>query len=130
VRLLVLYEGLKIENLGILNKIPALGSTNDGEYACRYFLRRAIATLHECGQCMASLESNPEFQKLKLSNFGHESATVWDNAARLLSEKKAKWMIGSIRDDVGGHFGHAPAKRVVSSLRRGTIGRIAIRYPD
>ena len=126
-RLLVLYEDLKIEQQGILNEISALSETNDRTYVHRYFLRRSISTLHECGDCMVSLNKLPEFQSIIKAKFKEEAVRVWEKAIGLLSDKNAKWVISDVRNDVGGHFGIGPAKRAISSLQADTIGRIEFR---
>jgi hypothetical protein len=123
-RLLVLYEDLKIESYGITEKILGLSTTNRGEYVSRYFLRRAIATLSECANCMVSLEKNPDFRRIKERCFPKDALEAWKNAAELLQDKSKKWLIRSVRNDVGGHFGVKAAQRALAGFNEGTVGSI------
>jgi len=124
-RLLVLYEDLKIESSGIGKKrMPSLSRTNDSQYPKRYFLRKAIATVSECANCMISLDRNPQFKKVKKFNFSTEARAAWAKAIVVCKKKSDKWLIKEIRNDVGGHFGVQAARRALKGFREGTNGKI------
>ncbi len=123
-RLLVLYEDLKIESFGMgKKKITSLSTTNDGQYPQRYFLRRAIATLSECANCMIQLDRNPQFKRVKQNDFSDDARAAWEKAIAVC-KKPGSWLIRGIRNDEGGHFGVRPARRALKSFREGTRGKI------
>lgn len=128
VRLLVLFEDLKIETSGInKRKMPSLSTTNDSQYPQRYFLRRAIATVDECANCMIVLNKDPQFKRVKQQTFSEDARVTWEAAISVCRKKSDVWLIKSIRNDVGGHFGVKAARRAVNSLKEGTRGSIDYR---
>lgn len=125
-RLLVLYEDLKIESVGIIKATTEFGNTNDGAYLNRYFLRRAIATLSELASCFKTLEKQSMFQKIKRLYLDVEATKAWTNAVRVFRKKSRSWLIREIRNDVGGHFGTSSARRAVKGFRENTRGKLEV----
>ncbi len=124
-RLLVLFEDLKIETSGInKRKMPGLSTTNDSQYPQRYFLRKAIATVSECANCMISLDRDTQFKRVKQQDFSGDARTTWAKAISICRKKSDAWLIRSIRNDVGGHFGVKAARRALKSFKEGTRGSI------
>jgi hypothetical protein len=119
-RLFVLYEDLRIEMLGIVEK--DLGSLDnvDARYRVNYFLRRSIGTWREYAEAVRLLDANPDFSFIK-ARFDPSGQKNWDRAVKFL--RKYETFIKDIRNDIGGHFGSKAAEYAVANFRPDAIGR-------
>jgi hypothetical protein len=110
-RLCVLYEDLRVELCGIVElSIPALDVLDDGKYRRLYFVRRSIGTIREFADALLLINDDPNFQ---LNEMKEDEAT-WDSAITFFQENKH--LLGAIRNDIGGHFGHPAALHALDRL--------------
>jgi integrase len=90
-RLVILYEDLKIEHQGIVDRIAGLGETNDGWYAQRYFLRRAgvEARFHDLRHTVVTeqLEAGVPADVVK-DTFGHVGDQILRNYTHIRMKAK------------------------------------------
>jgi hypothetical protein len=128
-RLSVLYEDLRIEITAIaarsIPKLDILDPIQDnsenksgiGAYRRHYFLRRAVATLREFGDCLKQLKKCPEFRQ-------QDSTATEALSAAIEFFAKNMPQIQRVRNDVGGHFGQEAAQYAVKHLVSGSSGKI------
>ena len=122
-RLSVLYEDLRIETFGIIEEeLPRLDYT-DKSYRKNYFLRRSVGTLIEVAEAIRMLDQNPDFQLVKAS-FDDRHRIRWNRAIRFF--KRFQPLLQLVRNDIGGHFGHAAARYAIQNMESSVVGRIEI----
>lgn len=124
-RLAVLYEDLKIETFGIVAHADSLGKLDytDHEYRSNYFLRRSIATLIEVAESLRMLNDNADFQLVK-AKFDKQHTIRWKRAIRFF--KRFEPILKRVRNDIGGHFGHAAARYAIDNMESSTVGVIEL----
>jgi len=122
-RLAVLYEDLRIETFGIVaESLPKLDYT-DSKYRSNYFLRRSIATLIEIAEAFRMLDENPDFQRVK-AKFDHQHTIRWKRAVWFF--KRFEPVLEKVRNDIGGHFGHAAARYALENMDSSVVGQIEL----
>jgi len=110
-RLCVLYEDLRVELCGIVElSIPALDVLDDGKYRRLYFVRRSIGTIREFAEALRLVTDDPDFQ---LNEMKEDKAT-WYLAIKFFKENES--LLGDIRNDICGHFGHQAALKALGRL--------------
>lgn len=122
-RLFVLYEDLRIEILGIVEKDIGRLDANDDRYRINYFLRRSISTWWEYAEAIRLLDQDPEFPAIK-QRFSTGEQKKWDRAARFF--RKHEYFMKNIRNDIGGHFGSQAAEYAVSNFEADAIGKFEL----
>jgi hypothetical protein len=122
-RLFVLYEDLRIEMLGIVEKDLGRLDGRDIRYRVNYFLRRSIGTWWEYAEAVRLLNALPDFVYIK-TRFGPSGLKKWNRAVRFFA--KYETFIKGIRNDIGGHFGTKAAEYAVAHLRPDAIGKFEL----
>jgi hypothetical protein len=124
VRLSVLYEDLRIGQSPMLeNANPALSGIR-----ILYFFRRALATLNEFGEVLRRINEGKDSSLIR-SRFNRHELNAWNAAVAHFLEfsgkKGKKKAITAIRDDIGGHFGEAAARKALKHMAPGGGDRIS-----
>jgi hypothetical protein len=129
VRLVILYEDLKLEMAGL--RVP-----NDKEfdelsrhYREMYFVRRAFATLWEMDSAFHKLNMLKEFKGQK-RHLNKARLKDWTAAVRFFS--KTKKFIDSQRNAYGGHVNDDVAKYILSKVadQDDSPAAIEVRFSD
>lgn len=124
IRLIVLYEDMRIEFHAFyapeLNDLDQL----DVIYRRLYFLRRIYVTLVEIGNAIHQLNSSKEFRQL-VARLGEDRPETWGAAVSFFSTNHQQ--IKTRRNLYGGHFSDNAARYAREHLDSETIGAIAIR---
>jgi hypothetical protein len=108
-RLSVLYEDLHLE--------LTEASQPDLKDARRtYFVRRSIATLLECMECLIALDGGADFRRLIWPFFTANERGQWNTAIAWCREHKQE--IQNVRNDFGGHFSHGAALYAVRHAKQ------------
>lgn len=124
-RLTVLYEDLRIELYGATDdSFPKLDG-NTVRYRKFYFLRRSTVTLIEFTSTLQRLGECPEFKALR-KTFDEEQDKRWASATDFFG--KHHKVLKTIRNDCGGHFQLAMAKKIVEELHDDTVGSIELDF--
>jgi hypothetical protein len=113
VRLIVLFEDLRIEWRGVAEeRISTLDITSE-KLRSLYFLRRSIATLYEFQEAVERLQEDLHWLTLLDSNsLGRDYfAAKWNEAVAFFANHRS--FIARLRNNIGGHFGESPAIYVV-----------------
>ena len=122
-RLFVLYEDLRIEMLGIVEKDLGRLDSRDSRYRINYFLRRSIGTWWEYAEAVRLLNDQPDFRQVRES-FDFAGLKRWNRAVRFFERYES--FIKTIRNDIGGHFGSKAAEYAVANLSPDAIGKFEI----
>lgn len=122
-RLFVLYEDLRIEMSGIVEKDLKPLDNVDARYRVNYFLRRSIGTWREYAEAIRLLDAQPDFWPIK-ARFDPSEQQRWNKAVRFL--RRYERFIKDIRNDIGGHFGSKAAEYAVANFRPDAIGKFEI----
>jgi len=122
-RLSVLYEDLRIETSGMYGESLPHFDVNGKVYRRLYFLRRAILSACEFAEALRLLDECPDFKSVK-ARLAPELSARWDQGVYVYSQHEP--FLKKVRNDIGGHFGHAAAKYAIENLVPTTIGRIRI----
>jgi hypothetical protein len=130
-RLAVLYEDLRLENLGASAKsIDALDSSGV-DVRRVYFIRRSIATVREFAEALRLLDEYPEFAPIR-AKFDSQRQTMWGKSNERFFARREPYF-GRIRNDFGGHFGEPAARFAINHLHDGAVAfetrRTASREP-
>ena len=115
-RLAVLFEDLRLETMAASQEsIPNLDESGV-ELRRFYFVRRSIATLREFSEALASLDTHPDFEPTR-ARFDPVSQIQWSKSIAFFR----RWhrYLRDIRNDFGGHFGHAAARFAIDNLHDG-----------
>ena len=113
VRLIVLYEDLKLEiNLMNLPRNKVLDEVS-AHYRSAYILRRSFATLLEVDSALIQLNQHATFKR-DLPKFQTDRLREWNAAIDFFAEKKA--VIKKRRNAYGGHFQANVSKYIVDLL--------------
>jgi len=121
--LCVLFEDLRIELAGQVEK--NLGGLDEcGEEARRfYFLRRSIATLHEFAATLYEIDALPSFQPIKKA-FDTTALRHWTRSVAYFT--KHSGYIARVRNNVGAHFGRKAATIAISNLLPDSVGSLEV----
>jgi hypothetical protein len=113
-RVSVLHEDLRIENLALAEpSLPGL-DTIGVDYRRMYFIRRSIATVREFAEALPALDSCAGFHSIK-NRLNETERAMWDKSVRFF--RRNYLYIQKIRNDFGGHFGYGPAWHAVKNLQ-------------
>jgi hypothetical protein len=117
--LCVLFEDLRIELAGQVEK--SLGGLDEcGEDARRfYFLRRSLATLHEFATTLQEIDELPSFQPIK-KTFDSAALRHWTRSVAYFI--KHSGYLARVRNNVGAHFGRKAATIAISNLLPDSVG--------
>jgi hypothetical protein len=129
VRLIVLYEDLKLEVAGLHVPPDKQFDEVSEHYRQMYFVRRAFATLWEMDSAFHKLNCLKEFKDRK-KGFDRRRLKDWTAAIKFFS--KAKRFIDSQRNSYGGHVTDALARFVLSKVEQtdDTAGALEVRISD
>jgi len=123
-RLCVLYEDLRIEDIGaVLEELPALDAAGR-DWRRFYFVRRTLATLSEIRGAMNVLEQNSLFRKEK-ARFPDDQRALWDEAYAFF-EGPGRDFLKAWRNDFGGHFKSAAAAFAIADIHETDVGACEI----
>ena len=113
VRLVILYEDLKLEMAGL--HVPKDKDFDEvsRHYREMYFIRRAFATLWEIDNAIRRLEMLPQF-KTRKTDFEERRLKDWMAAVKFFS--KVKKFIDNQRNAYGGHITDDVAKHILSKV--------------
>jgi len=125
--LCVLFEDLRIELAGQVEKDLLHLDDCSAEGRKFYFLRRSIATLHEFAQVIQALDGLPSFQRVK-AGFDSEVLKYWKNAVSYFMKHDS--YIARLRNNVGGHFGKDAAKVAIKNLLPDATGGLEVLFTD
>lgn len=122
VRLLVLYEDLRIElSCYQAQSIKHADVANDGEYRQRYFLRQSIRTLLEFSEAFRLLNSCNSIKYL-LDHFDSAAQQSWQNGVVFFRNNER--LFRDVRNDLGGHFGVEAAQFALETSTSRTTGKV------
>ena len=122
-RLIVLYEDLRIEVAGSVNReIPGLDETGR-QYRKLYFVRRAFATIDEIRGALNQINSTTKMKALR-SHLSEDSVAEWMTALQFFNEQAG--FVGDQRNLYGGHFLYKTAKFALAHLSSATVGVVGI----
>ena len=128
-RLIVLYEDLKLElNLIRLPQNKVLDEVSE-HYRTTYILRRSFATLLEVDSALIQLNKHATFKR-DLSKFQTNQLRDWKAAIDFFTEKKA--VIKERRNAYGGHFQANVSKYILGLLddSEESVGTLEIKRSD
>jgi hypothetical protein len=129
VRLIVLYEDLKVEVAGL--HVPHYKEFDEvsQHYREMYFVRRAFATLREMDSALHKLNMLKEF-KARRRSLDRRRLRAWTAAIKFFS--KTKKFIASQRNAYGGHVNDDLARFVLGTVEQtdDTVGALEIRISD
>jgi hypothetical protein len=125
--LCVLFEDLRIELAGQMEK--DLGGMDEcsKEWRYLYFLRRSFVTLHEFSQMIQELDRLPAFQRIK-AGFDSEVLKAWSSSVMFF--RKHDSYIARLRNNVGGHFGKKAAKVAIDNLMPDATGSLEVLFTE
>ena len=129
VRLIVLYEDLKLE-IGLMLVPPSKALDEVSEHYRRaYLLRRLFTTFLEIDSALLQLNAHSEF-KQALQRFPVQQLEAWDTAIKFFAKKKS--LIKDRRNAYGGHFQANVAKYVLSLVEDAdeSVGALEIKIDD
>ena len=125
VRLIVLYEDLKLElNLRRLPRNKVLDEVSE-HYRAVYSLRRSFATLLEVDSALIQLNKHPTFIKRDLPKFQTDRLREWNAAIAFFAEKKD--VIKERRNAYGGHFLAKVSKYILDLDSEESVGTLEIK---
>ena len=129
VRLIVLYEDLKLEVAGLHVPHDKEFDEVSQHYRKLYFVRRAFATLWEMDSAFHKLNMLKEFKARKRC-FDRRRLKVWIAAVMFFS--KAKRFITNQRNAYGGHVTDDLARFVLSRVEQtdDTVGALEVKISD
>jgi hypothetical protein len=122
-QLCVLYEDLRIELTGASEETIASLDGLGHDYPRLYFLRRSIATLLELVDALAMLDRQPAFAAIR-SRFDADAGREWGAAIQYTNDSRQ--YRDTLRNDFGGHFGHAAARYAVRSINDSAVASIEV----
>ena len=129
VRLIVLYEDLKLEVAGL--HVPPNKEFDEvsRHYRQMYFVRRAFATLWEMDSAFHKLNMLSEF-KARKRRFDRRRLNAWADAVRFFS--KTKKFIGNQRNAYGGHVTDDVARFILSKVKQtdNSVGALEVKISD
>ena len=129
VRLIVLYEDLKLElRLMWLPENKALDEVSE-HYRRIYILRRLFATLLEVDSALIQLNAHATFKR-ELPKFPANQLRDWKAAIDFFAEKKA--VIKDRRNAYGGHLQASVPKYILSLLddSEESVGALEVKFSD
>ena len=129
VRLIVLYEDLKLEiKLMNLPQNKVLDEVSE-HYRAAYILRRSFATLFEVDSALFQLNKHATFKR-DLPKFQTDRFREWNTAIAFFAEKKA--VLKKRRNAYGGHFQANVSKYILGLLddSEESVGTLEIRLGD
>ena len=129
IRLIVLYEDLKLEVAGFHLPPDREFDEVSKQYRQMYFVRRAFATLWEMDSAFHKLNMTMEF-KVRRRGFGDRQRGDWATTVRFFS--KAKRFIDRQRNTYGGHVSDEFARFVLGKVEPtdDSPGALEIRFSD
>ena len=127
VRLIVLYEDLKLElNLRRLPRNKVLDEVSE-HYRAVYSLRRSFATLLEVDSALIQLKQYATFQR-DLPKFQTDRLREWNAAIAFFAEKKD--VIKERRHAYGGHFLAKVSKYILDLDSEESVGTLEIKLGE
>ncbi len=129
VRLIVLYEDLKLEVAGLHVPHDKEFDEVSRHYREMYFVRRAFATLWEMDSAFHKLNRLKEFKSRKRC-FDRRRLKAWTAAVMFFS--KTKKFIDNQRNAYGGHVTDDLARFVLSKVEQtdDTVGALEVKISD
>jgi hypothetical protein len=129
VRLVILYEDLKLEIAGLHVPKDKEFDELSKHYREMYFIRRAFATLWEMDSAFHKLNMLPAFKERKKC-FDKRRLKEWTDAVRFFSRMKK--FLGSQRNAYGGHVNDEVAKFILSKIEDhdDSPAAIEVRFSD
>lgn len=131
VRMSVLYEDLRIENLGAMSSegVPPL-DVLPSIYRKLYFVRRSLISLTEFAGCVRLLNQRPEFQPI-LRSLDKEGQQRWREASEFFAKNQQKiTQIEQLRHEFGGHFKKSTAEELLAWMDSDVPGLLEIAIND
>lgn len=126
IRLVVLFEDLRIETIAATERRVEILDENSAEYRKMYFVRRGYATLVEMGSALFLLNQSPEFKAYRRKFFAPSDDASWDASVKFFH---ANWQFfKNERNAYGGHFHDAAARFGFLHLNPETTGPLEIGY--
>ena len=121
----VLVEDLRLETNGLYAKtVPGLENLGV-RYRRMYFLRRAIATLHEFTSAVQQIELLGEFMPVR-KLFDSQQQRLWNRSIRYF--RRHSKALGDARNNIGGHFGWEAAEKGIERLSDAEVGSLEIQH--
>jgi hypothetical protein len=128
VRLIVLYEDLRIEVCGSVHRTIGELDENGRKYRELYFLRRAFATVLEISGAVAVLEKSKAFEHEIGRFFSDADRAAWKDGVRFFRDNKK--FLRDRRNLYGGHFHDRAALYGVQNLSTDHVDVIEIKFFD
>lgn len=126
IRLVVLFEDLRIETIAATEEQITALDENAAEYRQMYFVRRGYATLVEMGSALFVLSKTPDFKAYRRTFFTKEEDNRWDRAVSFFHEN---WQFfKNERNSYGGHFHDDAATFGLDNLSSDATGPLEIGY--
>jgi hypothetical protein len=134
-RLCVLYEDLRVEICGIEEySIPVLdildlaqdnkfAPERIGRYRRYYFVRRSIGTIREFAEALRMINGDADL-RIDAMTRRDGAREMWDAAVAFFDDNEER--LGKIRNDIGGHVGHAAALNAIDSFGRDSFSTIEL----
>ena len=123
VRLIVLYEDLRLELVGASEGEIELLDGTTVNFRKQHFMRAAIGTTIEFAEEFRLLNESGDFQDIR-SKFASVHLAEWRQAIDFFAEHEPA--IEKIRNDIGGHFGYPAALYAVQNLNPNAVGWIKL----
>jgi hypothetical protein len=123
--LCVLFEDLRIEVSGIVER--DLGTLDECGRNGRqlYFQRRSLATLYEFGEVLQSLEDLPSFIPVK-ARFSAMARKHWTHSIDYF--RKYDRYVARLRNNVGGHFRKQAGMFAIEHFRPEVTGKLEVAF--
>ena len=125
-RLCVLFEDLRIEIYGMRRANESAGECFDvAGYKSRqlYFLRRSLLSIKEFGDAVSCLNRQEKFREW-VNRFSG-GPNDWDQAVAYFTKERCdSW--ATVRNGVGGHFGHKAALDAVKNFADDSTGGVEV----
>ena len=125
-RLCVLFEDLRIEIYGMRRANESAGECFDvagNKSRQLYFLRRSLLSIKEFGDAVSYLNRQEKFRTWvnRLSGGPND----WDQAVDYFKKEQCDYWT-TVRNGVGGHFGHAAALYAVENSAADAVGGVQV----
>jgi hypothetical protein len=129
VRLVVLYEDLKVEFFGLDASDEKMGNDVSRHYGHLYIIRRAFATIWEMENAIHKLNMLKQFKADKRT-WDRPRLRTWTGAVRFFG--RTKDFIDRQRNAYGGHFSDSAARFVLDRIRDtdNSVGSLEVKFTD
>jgi hypothetical protein len=125
IRLLVLYEDLRIEYLGSMVPVAIEALEDIGKnFRRNYFIRRSLVSLIEFSGALSRLNAIKEWRE-HIEQKNDEIKKQWKDAIKYFNEHHKRWE--TLRGDVGGHYAETTAAFALKHLSAHATGEVHLR---